>query len=60
MIEEFMGRKIERRYLSGRPFDVPISVLSNELAKQELGWVPKVRLADGISLTAEWMKRQLP
>jgi len=59
MLEDFIGRRIERRYMPGRPFDVPVSVLSNELAKQELAWVPKVRLMEGIGLTAEWIQRTL-
>jgi UDP-glucose 4-epimerase len=57
MIEEHIRRPIEKRYLPGRSFDVPVSVLSNELAKRELHWEPKVRLEDGIRLTAEWMRR---
>ena len=59
MLEESLGRRIERHYLPGRPFDVPVSVLSNGLAEKELGWVPKVELRDGIRLTAEWIQRTL-
>jgi UDP-glucose 4-epimerase len=57
MIEEHIRRPIEKRYLPGRSFDVPVSILSNELAKRELQWEPKVSLEDGIRLTAEWMRR---
>ena len=59
LIEEILGRPIERRYLPGRHFDVPVSVLSNDLARQEMGWTPKVLLREGIDITAEWMAKQV-
>ncbi len=55
LIENLTDRKLEKRYLPGRPFDVPVSLLSNALAKRELAWEPKVHLAEGIELTAAWM-----
>ena len=59
LLEEYIGRRIETRYLPGRPFDVPVSVLSNDLDKRELAWTPKVALKEGISLTANWIQRTL-
>jgi UDP-glucose 4-epimerase len=59
LLEESIGRRIEMRYLPGRPFDVPASVLSNELAKRELAWVPRVQLPEGIGLTGEWIRKTL-
>jgi UDP-glucose 4-epimerase len=59
-IERVLGRPIERRYLPGRPFDVPVNVLSNALAREILGWSPAVGLEEGIARTAEWIRRQLP
>ncbi len=59
MLETALGRSIEVRYLPGRPFDVPVSVLTNNLALTELGWSPKVSMAAGIARTAEWMKFEL-
>ena len=56
LLEEVLERVIERRYLPGRSFDVNISILDNNLARQELGWVPKIHLRDGIIRTMEWMK----
>ena len=50
-IETLLNRKVERRYLPGRGFDVPVSVLDTSLAKAELGWVPSISLADGLRLT---------
>ena len=59
MLEAVLGKSIERRYLPGRPFDVPVSVLCNNLARSELNWTPLVSMPDGIARTAEWMKREL-
>ncbi|MDH1381236.1 NAD-dependent epimerase/dehydratase family protein [Comamonas aquatica] len=58
-LETVLGRPIERRYLEKRPFDVPVSVLDNSLARQELGWQPTVGLLDGIRRTARWMEKAL-
>jgi UDP-glucose 4-epimerase len=59
ILEEVIGKSIDRRYSSSRPFDVPVSVLKNDLALQELGWKPSVLLRDGIADTTEWMKRNI-
>lgn len=59
MIEDVLGNPIEIRYLPSRPFDVPVSVLSNNLAREELKWVPSISMRDGIARTAEWMKSEL-
>jgi len=57
-IEHAIGRKVDRNYLPGRPFDTPISILDNSLAKKELDWSPMVSMEDGIARTVEWMKSQ--
>ncbi|UOA09530.1 NAD-dependent epimerase/dehydratase family protein [Methylobacter sp. S3L5C] len=59
LLEKVLGREVIRHYQPGRPFDVPISVLDNSLARQELGWEPKVRIEDGIVKTAAWMRKVL-
>jgi len=59
MLEKELGKSIARRYLPGRPFDVRVSVLSNQLAREELKWAPSVSMQDGIARTAEWMRREL-
>jgi UDP-glucose 4-epimerase len=56
MLEDVIGSALEVRYLPGRLFDVPISVLSNDLARAELKWTPSITIRDGIARTAEWMK----
>jgi UDP-glucose 4-epimerase len=58
VLERTLGHKVERRYLQGRPFDVPISILTNELARRELEWSPAVSLEKGIHMTIDWLKRQ--
>lgn len=59
MLENIIGNTVERRYLPGRTFDVPVSVLSNGLAREELKWAPSTPLAEGIVRTAKWMQREL-
>ena len=59
ILEDVLGQRIECRYLEGRPFDVPVSILSNALAGKELGWTPQVALRDGIARTARWMMDDL-
>jgi len=58
-IECVLGRDVAREYRVGRPFDVPVSVLDNSLARQELGWEPQVKLEEGIARTADWMRKTL-
>lgn len=50
-IEAVIGRPVERRYLSGRSFDVPVSILDNSLARAELDWVPQIPMEEGLRLT---------
>lgn len=54
-IEHVLGLSVERQYLPARLIDVPVSVLSNRLAMEKLGWSPKVTFSDGLARTAEWM-----
>ena len=59
MLEGLIGKPVEVRYLPGRSFDVPVSVLSNALAQEELQWAPAIPMRDGIARTAEWMQSEL-
>lgn len=58
VLERALGRPIERRHLPSRPFDVPISILNNDLAKRELKWSPIVDLEKGIGVTVQWLREQ--
>lgn len=59
MIEEVLGREVARQYRPGRPFDVPVSILDNSLARRELEWEPRVSLKEGIARTATWVQTTL-
>jgi len=59
VVEEIIGRDIEVNYLPSRSFDVPISILNNYLAFNELGWTPNVNFYDGVKKTAAWMSGDL-
>jgi len=59
LIEQVSGRKLVKNYRPGRTFDVPVSILSNALAQDELGWKPQVRLMEGLVKTADWMSKEL-
>jgi UDP-glucose 4-epimerase len=54
-IEEVLGRRIERRYLPARKFDVPVSVLDVSRARGVLGWQPRVSFQAGLKRTLDWM-----
>lgn len=54
-IDQILGRPTRRKYLEGRPFDVPANVLDIHLAAQELQWTPGVSLDEGLSKYAKWM-----
>lgn len=58
-LEHALGTSIKRQYLPGRPFDVPVSVLENKLARDELAWVPEVTMRVGIERTALWMTQEM-
>ncbi len=57
VLESVLNKKIERKYLPSRPFDVPVSILSNELARNELGWSPIISIEDGLMATIDWIKK---
>lgn len=59
ILERVLGRDVARHYQPGRSFDVPVSILDNSLARQELGWNPQVRLEEGVVKTAIWMRKVL-
>lgn len=56
-LESQVGCRIERRYLPGRSFDVPVSILDNSLARIELKWAPAITLAEGLRMTAAAISR---
>lgn len=59
ILEDVLGKPIVVRYLPSRLFDVPMSVLTNNLVRNELEWVPSISMLGGIVRVAGWMKREL-
>lgn len=59
-LEATLGRPIARRYLPGRAFDVPASVLSYGRAREEMHWAPQISLQDGLARTAQWAANPPP
>jgi len=53
MIEDVLGRSVDRHYLSSRKFDVTQNVLDISLARSTLGWEPQVTLREGIKRMLE-------
>lgn len=49
VLDQSLGRRVERRYLPGRGFDVPVSVLAIERARRDLDWRPEVGLHEGLA-----------
>jgi UDP-glucose 4-epimerase len=58
MVDEALGITVRRVYKAARPFDVPVSVLSNDLARLEFDWRPQVSLRDGLVRTIRWLKSE--
>lgn len=56
-IETYLGRPVDVKYTVRRSFDISVSVLCNDLAKDQLGWKPEFSLADGIEATANWLRQ---
>ncbi|MES2499599.1 MAG: NAD-dependent epimerase/dehydratase family protein [Pseudomonadota bacterium] len=59
ILERVLGHEIIRHYITGRAFDIPVNILGNSLARQELGWLPQVTLEEGVVKTADWMRKIL-
>jgi UDP-glucose 4-epimerase len=53
---EVVGEQPEVEYVSGRPLDVPASMLDVGRAREELGWSPRVELPEGMARTWEWVR----
>jgi UDP-glucose 4-epimerase len=58
-IESTLGLAAHRKYLPGRPFDVPSNLLDSRRAGQVLGWTARTPFDEGVRATAEYV-RQLP
>jgi UDP-glucose 4-epimerase len=59
IIERIVERPVRRVHLSARSFDIPTSILNNELARKELSWIPTISIEEGIRVTAREILGQL-
>jgi UDP-glucose 4-epimerase len=50
-IEARLGHEIQVIRSPGRRFDVPVSILDVTLAREVLGWTPRMSFSDGIART---------
>jgi UDP-glucose 4-epimerase len=55
-IERITGRRAIREYQPARGFDVPVSILSIERARQVLGWTPIVSFDEGLERFVAWLE----
>lgn len=56
-IEAVLGKPVTRSYIDARPFDVPINVLDNTLARKELNWSLRVGFYEGLLNTVRWHQK---
>ncbi len=52
-IERLLGRRVARRYIQSRAFDVPANVLDTRLAARALGWSPRFTFDEGLRRTLD-------
>ena len=57
-LEAQLGRTLQVVRESGRPFDVPISVLDVTLAWTVLGWSPRLSFQDGVARTLQELEQR--
>jgi len=58
VLQKLIDIPIRPKYLPSRSFDVPVNILSNTLAKQELKWEPRISLINGIKRTLKWVEKE--
>jgi UDP-glucose 4-epimerase len=59
-VEQSLGFDLRIQWKSGRPLDVPVSVVAIDRAKHRLGWEPQTSFAAGLARTIEWQRQTLP
>jgi len=53
-IERALGRRAEIEHKPAHPADVPRTAASIERARAQLGWAPRVSLAEGVAAAVAW------
>jgi UDP-glucose 4-epimerase len=59
-ISKVSGLELQVKYLPARQCDTRANIIDSSRARCLLQWHPEVPFEVGLSLTAEWMKRELP
>lgn len=54
LLEELIGRKVDRSFSQWRPGDQPVYVSDVRKARRDIGWEPKVPKEKGIQMLLEW------
>jgi UDP-glucose 4-epimerase len=58
-LEQVTGRAAKVMAKERRTIDVPVSILGIDEAQRRLGWVPTVRLQEGLASTIPWVEAYL-
>lgn len=59
MLQDILPEELQVNYKPARSFDIDISVLSNDLARRELGWEPQLSMPEGLKRAADWVRNSL-
>ncbi len=59
MLEKLVGREIRVKSKDWRPGDQPVYISDIRKAVRQLGWQPKVNVADGVRRLVEWVRGNL-
>jgi len=59
IIEEIADFKTIRIYDTSKPKGVRGRSSNNNLIKEEIGWVPNIKLKEGLKLTYEWIYKEI-
>ena len=57
ILRDWIAPGMERRHEAGRPGEQRRSVLAFDLARRELGWVPRTSIVHGLEETVKWFKK---
>jgi UDP-glucuronate 4-epimerase len=58
LLEEACGKAAVRRYRPTQPGDVPVTYADISRAKAEIGYDPRISVAEGVARFVEWYRRQ--
>jgi len=54
ILENALGRKAKKNYLGMQAGDVPVTMADIDETSRDLGWEPKMPIAEGLKLFADW------